>query len=148
MNEDLRARNSINIKLFEDTKFSLLKVYCNLRNIKLQLRGRQESERKGRSKLVLLDKIESFSLDYCISSRASRNRSMGEEQLDQYRYRMSSADEILISPIGCCIHKDNMFTGTQCHASSISKFLKILTNLPEVRYFVGNPSFINSERHS
>ena len=32
----------INFKLFEDTKFSLLKVYCNLRNLKLQLRGRQD----------------------------------------------------------------------------------------------------------
>lgn len=42
MDQELKERNSTNIKLFEDTKFSLLKVYCNLRNLKLQLRGRQE----------------------------------------------------------------------------------------------------------
>lgn len=42
MDQSLKERNSTNIKLFEDTKFSLLKVYCNLRNLKLQLRGRQE----------------------------------------------------------------------------------------------------------
>lgn len=42
MDHELKERNSTNIKLFEDTKFSLLKVYCNLRNLKLQLRGRQE----------------------------------------------------------------------------------------------------------
>lgn len=41
MDQELKERNSTNIKLFEDTKFSLLKVYCNLRNLKLQLRGRQ-----------------------------------------------------------------------------------------------------------
>lgn len=41
MDQELKERNYTNIKLFEDTKFSLLKVYCNLRNLKLQLRGRQ-----------------------------------------------------------------------------------------------------------
>lgn len=41
MNNELKERNIVNIKLFEDTKFSLLKVYCNLRNLKLQLKGRQ-----------------------------------------------------------------------------------------------------------
>lgn len=42
MMQELAERNSINFKLFEQTKFSLLKVYCNLRNLKLQLRGRQD----------------------------------------------------------------------------------------------------------
>jgi hypothetical protein len=57
MMQELSDRNSINFKLFEDTKFSLLKVYCNLRNLKLQLRGRQDGERRGRAKLMLLDKL-------------------------------------------------------------------------------------------
>lgn len=65
--------------------------------------------------------------------------------MDQYRYRMASADEILVSPIASCIHKDNPFIGTHSHAATISRFLKIFTTLPEVRYFVGNPSFLGSE---
>jgi hypothetical protein len=39
---DLKGRDSANIKLFEDTKFSLLKVYCNLRNIKSQLKHQRD----------------------------------------------------------------------------------------------------------
>jgi hypothetical protein len=57
MMQELKDRNSVNVKLFEDTKFSLLKVYCNLRNLKLQLRGRQDGERRSRVKLHLLDKL-------------------------------------------------------------------------------------------
>ena len=38
MMNDLEERNSVNFRLFEMTKFSLLKVYCNLRNIKEQAR--------------------------------------------------------------------------------------------------------------
>ncbi len=35
---DLKERDSINIRLYEETKFSLLKVYCNLRILKNQLK--------------------------------------------------------------------------------------------------------------
>lgn len=55
--QELAQRNSINFKLFEQTKFSLLKVYCNLRNLKLQLRGRQDGERRSKVKLQLLYKL-------------------------------------------------------------------------------------------
>lgn len=57
MMQELAERNTINFKLFEQTKFSLLKVYCNLRNLKLQLRGRQDGERRSKVKLQLLDKL-------------------------------------------------------------------------------------------
>lgn len=73
---------------------------------------------------------------------------MGEQGVDQYRYRMASADEILVSPIDSCIHKDNPFIGTHFHAPTISKFLKIFTTLPEVRYFIGNPSFLSADHHA
>jgi hypothetical protein len=43
MNGELEERERVNLKLFEDTKFSLLKVYCNVRNLKSQLRGQRES---------------------------------------------------------------------------------------------------------
>lgn len=38
LKHDLKDRDIINIRLFEDTKFSLLKVYCNLRSLKNQLK--------------------------------------------------------------------------------------------------------------
>jgi len=38
LKKDLKDRDVINIRLFEDTKFSLLKVYCNLRSLKNQLK--------------------------------------------------------------------------------------------------------------
>lgn len=145
MMHELAERNSINFKLFEQTKFSLLKVYCNLRNLKLQLRGRQDGERRSKVKLQLLHKLEHFRLDFCISSRGSRNKTVGEQGVDQYRYRMASADEILVSPIDSCIHKDNPFIGTHSHAPTVSKFIRIFTALPEVRYFIGNPSFLGAE---
>jgi hypothetical protein len=44
---DLEQRNSINFKLFENTKFSLLKVYCNLRNLKNMVRHQKDQERKA-----------------------------------------------------------------------------------------------------
>jgi hypothetical protein len=59
---------------------------------------------------------------------------------------MSSADEILVAPIDSCVHKDNPFTGSHCHATTISKFLKIFVAMAEVRYFVGNPSFLAAEQ--
>lgn len=38
MLRDLEERDSNNIKLYEDTKFSLLKVYCNLKQLKSQIK--------------------------------------------------------------------------------------------------------------
>lgn len=63
--------------------------------------------------------------------------------MDHYRYKISSADEILISPTDSCLHKENIFTGSQFHAQNAYKFLRLFASLPEVRYLIGNPSFLN-----
>jgi hypothetical protein len=86
------------MKLFEDTKFSLLKVYCNLRNLKAQMKGQREAERKADLKMALIRRAEDFKLELCLTSKSSRNHSQGNESIDKYRYRISSADEILIQP--------------------------------------------------
>lgn len=57
MMTDLNSRNIINIKLFEDTKFSLLKVYCNLRNVKNQLKHHREIENKVYHRIQLIRKL-------------------------------------------------------------------------------------------
>ena len=57
MQKDLEERNSTNFKLFEDTKFSLLKVYCNLRNIKDQAKYQKESGKKAENRIALIQKL-------------------------------------------------------------------------------------------
>lgn len=57
-------------------------------------------------KISLIRKLEAMKLDICITSKASRNASAVEEDhVDKYRYRLASADEILIQPLSECIHK-------------------------------------------
>jgi hypothetical protein len=99
---DLTQRNNINFKLFEETKFSLLKVYCNLRNLQNQLRHQREVERRVASRIALIQKVEETRLDLCVTSKASRNLNE-QETADKYRYRLSAADDILVLPTSECI---------------------------------------------
>lgn len=57
MENELINRNSLNIKLYEDTKLSLLKVYCNLRNLKNQLKTLRDVEKYNLHKMELSQKL-------------------------------------------------------------------------------------------
>lgn len=54
---DLNQRNSVNFKLFENTKFSLLKVYCSLRNLKGLVRYQKEAERRSEGRVRLIRQL-------------------------------------------------------------------------------------------
>ena len=119
----------------------LLKVYSNLRNLKASIRHQKEYEQHRGQKIELIKQLEGHKLEVCISSKASRNRM---EEGDKYKYRLASSDSILVQPTSECIHRDNVFTGRECHPHPILQFLQQLASLEEVRYYLRHPSFLQN----
>ena len=147
MRKELREREAINGQLFEDTKFSLLKVYSNLRSLRKRLKRQRESIRSASEKLQLVARSEAFQLGLCVTSRASRNIEGEEKGEDQYRYRLASADEILVERTEECIHKENCFTGLGSHGDTIVKVIQVFAKLSEVKYFLHYPAFTSFQQN-
>ena len=110
------------------------------------MRHQGDSERRAANRIGLIQKLEELRFNICVTSKASRNQA---DTADKYRYRLSTADAIMIQPTSECIHKDNSFFGRESHPNSIHRLLHVFAGLEEVRFYLRHPSFLeDSQQHN